>query len=182
MTIIAQISAMQKGVNPGSWRYILHIVPLIAVFANIGFVNVLQKKFFKFNASVFGIYLIMILTLWSKSTNGLDLTEESSYLNLLFSLLMLIIYLFFNSSKNYQKYIPQFSLFIIVINIIFLVVFFTPRKLSDANIVMKEVVEYISKSDLRNNIIYTTHSNFDFYQDHKWVFNSRKSEALIWIR
>jgi hypothetical protein len=162
ITFIAQIAAMQKGVNPGSWRYILHIAPIMAVFANIGLVNLIKNKTNKFNWVILIVYIILVLSFWSKTTNGLDLLDENSYLNLLFASLVFITYLLI-FKQDIQKSFILFSTILIILNIIFLITFFKPRKLSDANVVMKQVAEFVSNSEYKNKIIYTTHSNFDFY-------------------
>lgn len=162
VTIIAQISAMQKGVNPGSWRYILHIAPLLAIFANIGLIKMIKENTTKFNMSILIIYIIVVLAFLSKDTNGLDLLNEQSYLNFIFAIGIFGLYFLFKNFK-YQKFLKYFSISLIVLNILFLVFFFKPRKLSDANITMKQAAEYISASGFKDKVIYTTHSNFDFY-------------------
>ncbi len=69
------------GANPGHWRYLLSIAPLVAVYGVKGF-NAFFEKETKTSALLsLGIFFALVLFFLHREANGLVLTEVVSYTN-----------------------------------------------------------------------------------------------------
>jgi hypothetical protein len=59
--IIQMLTMISDGPNPGNWRYLLHISPVCALFANVGVNNIIYGKNKNVYYSIIGIFTIIVL-------------------------------------------------------------------------------------------------------------------------
>lgn len=77
-----------KSPNPGHWRYVLSIAPLLALYAAKALTVITDGKRRAAVAGVLGAFALITLLFLSRASDGLLLTAESSYTNLLVVLLV----------------------------------------------------------------------------------------------
>ncbi len=78
--------------NPGHWRYVLSIAPLVAVYAAKALTVVTEGKRRAAVAGVLGAFVLVTLLFLSRASDGLLLTAEASYTNLLIVLLVAVLF------------------------------------------------------------------------------------------
>src|SRR5690606_38237540 len=77
LTFLVQAMLMVQGVNPGTWRYMLHISPIAAIFATIGFNLLADPGFRKRFYILTGFLVLATLIFSSRASTGLEFTDES---------------------------------------------------------------------------------------------------------
>jgi hypothetical protein len=192
ITFLVQALLMVQGVNPGTWRYMLHISPIAAIFATIGFNKLADPSFRKRFYILTGFLILATLIFSSKEANGLELTENSDF-SLLIVLLIFggLVLLISNSSP--RAYLNKLSILFIILSIGSTVYSFEPRQLSPENISVKEVAEYTLKPQFKDKGIYYTHTNLVFYSnlsgagmdkyiplDMKSLSEAKSGDIIIW--
>ncbi len=160
--IIQMLTMINDGPNPGNWRYLLHISPICALFANVGVNNIIYGKNKNFYYSILGGFTLIVLLFFSKATDGFVLLDIPDYTKLIFTVL-LAAFIFILNSKDKQKYFYRLSAVIIILAAIHLY-FVEPKKLSAENISVKETSEYLDNiPDLQNKEVLTNHTFIMFY-------------------
>lgn len=81
--VISAWDALNFGANPGHWRYLLSISPLAAVFAVIGYNQLVEKARLKYGYLLLAIAAFITLVFLSRTSNGLTLNVGSEYTKLL---------------------------------------------------------------------------------------------------
>ena len=155
LMFLVQVMLMIKGTNPGTWRYLLQVSPLAAFFATVGLNNLGSSEFKKTNYIVSVIFLIFTLVVLSKVSNGLDLQPVSEYIKFMAVAItfLLTVVLF---SADTKQYLNRLSLLLILISILYFFYSFEPRKLSQENLAVKQVGEYLTEPELSGKKIYMT--------------------------
>jgi len=153
-----------NGPNPGNWRYLLHISPIAAYFATVGLNNLGNKAFKKTYYILTGALFVLVLLFVSKGTDGFILLDTSDYTKALtiagfFALTMLIPY------KSSQDYLNKLSVAVVLLAVVFIVIDFTPKKLSPENQTVKTVAEFVSGKQGTTSNVYANHTVFFFFTD-----------------
>lgn len=190
--IIQMLTMINDGPNPGNWRYLLHISPICALFANIGVNNIIYGKNKNFYYSILGGFTLIVLLFFSKASDGFVLLDIPDYTKLIFTVL-LAAFIFILNSKDKQKYFYRLSAVIIILAAIHLY-FVEPKKLSAENISVKETSEYLDNiPDLQNKEVLTNHTFIMFYSqvykkniehfkklDSKNLLEAPKGTIIVW--
>ena len=191
---VQMLTMINDGPNPGNWRYLLHISPICAFFATIGFNNLLDKRIKTFSYSIFGLLALLTLLFLSKESDGFKFIDpvKSDFTKVIFLALILFISFFF-ISQNKKKDYNVFALVMVVLGILYLAIDFKPRQLSGENILVKNAAEYINKLDIKDKEIFTNHSILMFFSEDyksnpskyrtlnsKNLLNCPKGSLIIW--
>lgn len=150
--------------NPGNWRYLLHISPICAFFATIGFNNLVNEKYKKFNYIVAGIAILITFAFLSKTTDGRVLLDVSNYTKVLF-LIIFVAVTSIMSVKIPNDYLNKVSVLLIIVTIIYLGIDFKPKVLSVENITVKSATEYLNSQNFEGRDFYTNHTIVKFYSN-----------------
>lgn len=152
---MVQALLMVKGTNPGTWRYLLQISPIAAFFATVGLNNLAVPSFRKINYYITGILLFLVLVFMSKTSNGLDLTEQSDFGKLIVVALFLLLTIALYSADRNQ-YMNKLSIILLILSIGYFFMSFEPRKLSAENLTVKDISEFLKNQSLGSKKIYVT--------------------------
>lgn len=180
---LVQIYTMwNNGPNPGNWRYLLHISPIATAFATVG-INLLKDKksrtvFFE----VSGLLLVIVLMFLSKQSDGFKLLEKSDYTKSIFIILVMVSVMIFTRS-NVKNSLNKLSFIFVILSIIYLLIDFTPKKLSPENLTVKSAAEFLNMQNLSGINVYTNHSVLMFfaknYRENPEKFKPLNSKNVI---
>lgn len=175
------VALMVKGVNPGTWRYLLPISPLAAFFATVGLNNIADAKFKNVFLGICGVLILITLAMLSYKSNGLDLLDVGEYTKVSFLSLFFIAALVI-SRANTQSYLNVISVIGILLAAGYLAINFESRKLNPENEAIIKIGEYVNTSELKDKNIYYTNSNIlffgDIYGDRNKKFQTLNMENL----
>jgi hypothetical protein len=195
ITFLVQAMLMVQGVNPGTWRYLLHTSPIAAFFAALGLSNLAGDTFKKTAYILTGVLIFFTLVFLSKDTNGLDLTDASEYGKLAVVGIagVLIIAL---SGPDKKAYLNKLSVALILLSAVYLMMSFKPRQYSPENLAVKQMGAYLAGNEFDSKkIIVTTQTSSpvflfgDFPADRKKNFvhlnkknleNAQKGDIIVW--
>lgn len=155
ITFLIQAMLMVKGLNPGTWRYLLLISPLAAFFATIGLNNLASREFKKTNYILSGILLILTLAFMSKTSNGLEYTDIAEY-GKFFVVVIAFVLSVVLFSQDSRSYLNKLSVLLVIISAIYLYISFTPKELSPENLAVKQIAEYIAAPEQSGKKVYMT--------------------------
>jgi len=191
------ITTLGSGPNPGNWRYLLHISPVAVFFATVGLNNLVKSNYRNYTYIVSGIFLFLVLLFLSKESDGFKFKEpiQAEYTKVIFiSLAIAVIAMF--SNKKAQDYLNKVSLLLIILAIVYLMIDFKPKKLSQENLAIKASSEYLSGLNIPSDAkIYTNHQMIRFFfgdykkfssrfssikSDKDLVENAPKGSVIIW--
>lgn len=190
--IIQMLTMLNDGPNPGNWRYLLHISPICAFFAAIGFNNISIEKFRSSFFILTGFLAVMVLLFLSYSNDGFILLENANYTAFAFIALfgLLVLVLSVSGKKGNMVYL---SIILILLSAAY-IYFVEPKKLSPENISVKEAAEFLEtlpEKDSRLKLV--NHSFVRFYspafknnpQSFKFINSKTLNEApkgtyIIW--
>ncbi|HEY5124816.1 MAG TPA: hypothetical protein VIK14_13885 [Ignavibacteria bacterium] len=167
--IVQMLTMINDGPNPGNWRYLLHISPLCAFFATVGFNNLLDSKYKTIYYSITGFLIFIVLFFLSNISDGFKFIEplKSDYMKVIFLVIFFIISVLLLSG-NKVKNINLLASLIIALGVLYLVIDFKPRPLSNENLTVKSAAEFINKLDIRDKNIFTNHPVLMFLsEDYK---------------
>jgi hypothetical protein len=190
--IIQMLTMINDGPNPGNWRYLLHISPVCALFANVGFNNIIYGKNKNVYYSIIGIFTVIVLLFFSKATDGFVLLDTPDYTKLIFTIL-LAAFVFILSKKDSLKYAVNLSVVVILLASVHLY-FVDTKKLSSENISVKETSEFLDAlPDVQNKEVLTNHTFIMFYSgvykkniehfkklDSKNLLEAPKGTIIVW--
>jgi len=180
--IIQMLTMINSGPNPGNWRYLLHISPLCAFFAAVGFNNLSLKSFRNTHFLVTGVFAVLVLLFLSYATDGFRLLEKTDHVKFGFIaavfLLSIIIPL-----RSRTSYMSIFSVLVVILAAAHLY-FVEPKKLSPENISIKETADFIdSLPDINNKLKLTNHIFMQFYsssyKDNPVLYKNLNSKSII---
>lgn len=190
--IIQMMTMINDGPNPGNWRYLLHISPVCAFFAAVGFNNITTERFKSSFYILTGLLAVMVLLFLSYNNNGFILLETANYTAFVFIIIFALLVLILGGSKKRGNILNlSFLLSLLSAGYIY---FVEPKQLSPENITVKEAAEYIEtlpEKDSRLKLV--NHSFVRFYSPafknnpHSFKFiNSKtlneapKGSYIIW--
>ena len=191
--VVQMLTMLNDGPNPGNWRYLLHISPVCAFFAVIGFNNLADIKFRNTFYIITGTLAVLVLLFLSYTTDGFKLLDKPEYSKVIFIIVFFgAVILLRNASRT--KYLDQLSVLLVVLSVVYLLTSTEPKKLSPENISIKETSEYIDgipgvndKEKLANHIFIPFYSksyksNPDEYKklDMKNLQEAPKGSIVIW--
>lgn len=171
---LVQIYTMwNNGPNPGNWRYLLHISPIATVFATVG-INLLKEgKARTIFYEVSGGAFVIVLMFLSKRSDGFKLLEKSDYTKSIFIILMMLSVMIFTSAKV-KNGLTKLSFIFVIFAGVYLLIDFTPKKLSPENLTVKTAADFLNLQNLAGVNIYTNHSVLMFfakeYREHPEKF------------
>lgn len=154
-----------NGPNPGNWRYLLHISPICAVFATIGFNNLRDNKQRNLFYVTTGILIFLTFAFLSKPSDGFILLNKTDYKKFIFLLIILFQILVF-SRKDLNEYLKKLSISLLLTAVIYLSLDFEPKKLSSENITIKNTVTYLNTLENTNRNIYCNHTLLFFFSEN----------------
>jgi hypothetical protein len=169
LMFLIPVALMIKGVNPGTWRYLLPISPLAAFFAAVGLNNIADAKFKNIYLGIAGFLALVTLAFLSHKSNGLDVTEVSEYTKILFLGLFIAVTLI-ASRSNSQKYLNTVAIAGIIFAAGYLIMNFESRKLNPENEAIIKIGEYVNTPEIKDKNVYYTNSNILFFGD---IFGER---------
>ncbi len=159
LTFLVQAMLMVQGVNPGTWRYMLHISPFAAFFATVGLNNLSGDSFKKSAYIIAGALIFLTLVFLSKDSNGLDILDTSEY-GKLGAIVLASVIIFGFSSSNKKGYLNKLSVAGLLLAVVFLAFSFKPRQYSPQNIAVKEMAVYLSSGEFEGSkVIVTTQTS-----------------------
>lgn len=164
LMFLVPVALMLKGVNPGTWRYLLPISPLAAFFAVVGLNNIADAKFRNIYMGLTGFIALITLAFLSHTSNGLDVTEVSEFTKILFLGIFFIATLVISRS-NVQKYLNTVAIVGIILAAGYLAMNYEPRKLNPENEAIIKIGEYVNTPEIKDKNVYYTNSNILFFGD-----------------
>ncbi len=192
VTFLVQAMLMVQGVNPGTWRYMLHISPIAAIFATIGFNKLADPGFRNRFYVLTGFLLLATLIFSSKVPTGLELTDESNFTMFVVLLIFTGFVLMFKNDSA-KAYLNKLSILFIILSVGSTLYAFEPRQLSPQNISVQQVADYSASSEFNDKKIYYTHTNLVFYSlleggeldkfvplDMKSLSEAKQGDIIIW--
>lgn len=190
--VIQMLTMISDGPNPGNWRYLLHISPVSAFFAAVGFNNLAIARFKSTNYLITGVFAVLVLLFLSKATDGFILLEKQDYTMLLFVASFFVLSLIlWKDSKT--KYLGSLGVVLIILSALHLN-FVETKKLSPENITVKQTAEFLDtlpeakdKEKLTNHTFIMFYSksykeNMDSFRklDLKNLSAAPKGSIIIW--
>ena len=192
LTFLVQALLMAQGVNPGTWRYMLHISPIAAIFATIGFNKLGDPAFKKKFYLLTGFLILATLIFSSRVPNGLELTDKSDF-TMFAVLLIFFVSIILISSSPARAYLNKLSVIFVILSIASTLYAFEPRKLSPENISVQEVSKYLEQPQFTGKKFYYTHTNLVFYStldgmkmdefiplDMKSLAEAKPGDVIVW--
>lgn len=192
LTFLVQAMLMVQGVNPGTWRYMLHISPIAAIFATIGFNLLADPGFRKRFYILTGFLILATLIFSSRASTGLEFTDESDFTMFIVLLIFTGFVLMFNNNSA-RAYLNKLSILFVILSIASTLYAFEPRQLSPQNIAVKQVADYSASPEFNDKKIYYTHTNLVFYSilagvemekfiplDMKSLSEAKPGDIIIW--
>lgn len=158
------IALMVKGVNPGTWRYLLPVSPFAAFFAVVGLNNIADAKFKNIFIGICTGLILITLGVLSYKSNGLDLIQVSEYTKVTFLALFLLAAIIV-SRTNIQSYLNTISIIGIILAGTYLFMNFESRKLNPENEAIIKIGEYVNTPEVKDKNVYYTNSNILFFGD-----------------
>ncbi|MCX7834165.1 MAG: glycosyltransferase family 39 protein [Ignavibacteria bacterium] len=183
IVFITQIlTTLGSGPNPGNWRYLLHLSPICIYFAVIGLNNIAEKNYRMLSYIVPAILLFLTFLFLSKVSDGYVFKEppQTDYTKAIFILIYFVIISIFSYKKD-ANYLNKVALLLLFASIVYLVIDFKPKQLSQENLTMKKCAEYISEINIPDTSkIFTNHflTRF-FYKNYK---NNPEKFYPIWSK
>lgn len=179
---LVQIYTMwNNGPNPGNWRYLLHISPISAIFATVGINLLKENKARTIFYSISGTLLVIVLMFLSKQSDGFKLLERPDYTKSIFIILVLFSVMVFVSAKV-RNGLTKLSFVFIILSLVYLLIDFTPKKLSSENLTVKAAADFLNSQNLSEVNVYTNHSVFMFfankYREHPEKFKPLNSKNV----
>src|SRR4030095_2346277 len=163
--IIQMLTMINDGPNPGNWRYLLHISPVCAFFACVGFNNLTVKTFRNTHFAITGIFAVLVLLFLSKATDGFMLLDKSEYIKFGFVAALFLVSVIVPSGSK-TSYMNTFSVAVIMLAAVHLY-FVEPKKLSPENITVKETAEYVDNlPEISAREKLANHTFLLFYSSH----------------
>lgn len=172
------MTMFNDGANPGNWRYLLHISPVAAVFATIGFNNLSKTDFRKTAYILTGILAFITLVFLSKETDGFILLDVKDYTKFFIIIISLALIAFIKKDPA-AEYLNKLSVALLLLAVINLFVSFNPKKLSPENIALKETSDFINTLNINGKEIYYNHSFIPFYNDRYYRESPENFKRLI---
>lgn len=168
------VALMIKGVNPGTWRYLLPVSPLAAFFAVVGLNNLSDAKFKNIFLGIAGVLLLITLSMLSYKSNGLDLLNStgnsvSEFTKVIFLGLFVAAVIIVGRS-NIQQYLNTLAIVGIILGTGYLYVNYESRKLNPENEAIIEIGKYVNTPEIKDKNVYYTNSNILFFGD---IFGDR---------
>ena len=191
--VVQMLTMINDGPNPGNWRYLLHISPVCAFFAVVGFKNLAENNLRNTFYIITGALAVMVMLFLSYTTDGFKLLDKTDYTKVIFIVVFFgAVMMLRNVSK--VKYLDQLSVFLIVLSVVYLFTSTDPKKLSPENISLKETSEFVdgipdinNKEKLSNHTFILFYSKFykdkpDEYKklDMKNLQEAPKGSIVIW--
>jgi hypothetical protein len=153
------------GANPGHWRYLLSIAPLTAIYAGKGLNALFEGKHRWVSFSLLGLLTFITLAFLSRESDGLVLTQQTSYANLFMIVCVLAISGLFAGAR-----IMHGAVYIVLV--LLLAVGHTlyaekPLKLNSEASTAKRVSEwYLSQTgDMQRRPLYCNHVLVRYFAD-----------------
>jgi len=150
------------GANPGHWRYLISISPLMALYVTKG-VNVLgDERKRQFNFIVLAAYAFITLVFLSKETNGLVSLDNASYTNFVFVLVVLALFAGFSLFKLYKGSV--FAALLLLTGIAFTATQIEPLALNSEASTVKQASEwYMEHPEYHDRPLYGNHALFRYF-------------------
>jgi hypothetical protein len=163
---VLMLTMVNDGSNPGNWRYLLHISPVCALFATIGFNTFSDKKHSAVNYIILGLAFIITFLFFSKVSDGFKFKEPAvqDFTKVIF-ILILSALTFIIPKKNPTDYLNKLSVLILALSVIYVVVDFKPKVLSAENLTMKNTAEYLNSGFSQSPEFYCNHPFVKFYSN-----------------
>jgi hypothetical protein len=159
------LTMVNDGPNPGNWRYLLHISPVCAFFATVGFNNLSLKSFRNTQYAITSGFAVLVLLFLSKATDGFMLLDKPEYIKFGFVavLFLLSVTVPASSKTSYMKILSGTVILLAAVHLYFV----EPKKLSPENITIKETAEFVDTlPDKDKKEILANHTFLLFYSLH----------------
>ncbi|MBS1492438.1 MAG: hypothetical protein JST55_02945 [Bacteroidetes bacterium] len=169
LMFLVPVALMLKGVNPGTWRYLIPVSPLAAFFATVGLNNLADAKFKSVFMGIIGVLALLTLGFLSHTSNGLDVQDPSEFTKILCITLFFVATLVI-SRGNIQKYLNTIAIVSLILAAGYLFMNYEPRKLNPENEAIIKIGEYVNTPEIKDKNVYYTNSNILFFGD---VFGER---------
>ncbi len=146
------LTTLGSGPNPGNWRYLLHLSPICIYFAVIGLNNLAEKEFRMISYIIPAILLFLTFLFLSKVSDGYVFKEppQADYTKAIFILSYFVIITIFSYTKD-VNYLSKVSILLFLASLLYLIIDFKPKQLSQENLTMQKTAEYISEVDIPEN-------------------------------
>jgi hypothetical protein len=164
IVFLFQCYLVEKGTNPGSWRYILQVSPFISLIALIGFNQLQEKRVKNFVITSLIGASVIILLFFSKEATGLVITDIPEFSKLLVTLLFAGGILFYAILTNVPR-MNQLIVFTIIVAIGYTFYSEKPKQQTPENITVNNVAEWYSLNKNNSPEVLYNHSLVLFYGD-----------------
>lgn len=159
---LTQCYLVFQGTNAGLLRYMLPAVPLAALFANLGFNNIINPQYKTLNVWLLSILTIATLLFLSRDTNNWFMTEQREYSKFT---IILIITLFLVYAVYFSKSITSksFAILIFLLSIFYIYQKVEPLKLSEELYTIRSLTDWFTISEYKDKAIVYSHTGIPFY-------------------
>lgn len=183
---VQMLTMLNDGPNPGNWRYLLHISPICAFFAAVGFNNISIERFKSTFYILTGFLAVIVLLFLSYANDGFVLLERTNYTAFSFIAIFAILVLTIGRNKT-KGNLLNLSFLLVLLSAGY-IYFVEPKQLSPENISVKEAAEFIETlPEKESRLKLVNHSFIRFYsqafknnpQSFKFINSKTLNEAPI---
>lgn len=162
IVFLFQCYLVEKGTNPGSWRYLLQISPFIALIALIGFNQLPDKRTKSYVIGTLAFTIVIILLFLSKAATGLVITDTPEFSKLIAIILFTAGAFFYVLSARIAK-MNQLVIFTAVIAIGFTFLTEKPKQQTPENTAINNIAEWYKQNKNNSPEVLYNHSLIIFY-------------------
>jgi hypothetical protein len=175
VVFLFQCYLVEKGTNPGSWRYLLQISPFTAILALMGFNELLKTKNRKYILTISAGIILLTLLIWSREATGLVIIDKSDYTNLIPVIIFFVITAIFILLPQKIMF-NQFITAVIILTIGFTFYTEKPKQQSPENTAVDQIAEWYKDNSGKYNEVLYDHSLILFYAD---IFGPQKEKFKL---
>jgi hypothetical protein len=177
-SVISAWDVPDFGANPGHWRYLLTIAPLVAIFAAMGFNAVFDEKRRSFVIGAAAISSVLALVFLSYDTNGVVFIEVARYDHTA-TLAVVAALLIFAALFRIANPVPL-AVVILVGATAFTLYAEKPRKLDLQALTVKQAAEwYLAQpEEIQQRPLYCNHVLFRYFADID-IYDTNRDRIML---
>jgi hypothetical protein len=157
--IISSWDFINIGTNPGTLRYVIPVVPVVALFAGIGLEYIMKEKDKKYVYFILVAVVIVTLAFLSYKTNKTVMISEKEYFKFTVVLTLFCIVLFLNELRMNKKI---FLTLVVVLGLGFTLIDEKPMTLDPERKTIQEATNWWKSNGYDQRVTLNNHSYFFF--------------------
>ncbi|RPI14087.1 MAG: hypothetical protein EHM58_17220 [Ignavibacteriae bacterium] len=164
IVFLFQCYLVEKGTNPGSWRYILQVSPFVSLIALIGFNQLSEKNIKNFVIGTLIAVNLVILVFFSKEGTGLVISDTTEFSKLMVTLLFTAGAFYYVISAKVSK-VHQLVIFTAIVTIGYTFISEKPKQQTPENIAVNNIADWYKQNKNNSPEVLYNHSLVLFYGD-----------------